>query len=76
MLFSRCDYAWSCRAESNNLNNFDTLKKKILLPHILYYQRNDNTFEYQLKSHNSEHNKRFHKKQIPKLPMSFGDGKI
>jgi len=27
-------------------------------------------------SHNSEHNKRFHKKQIPKLLMSFGDGKI
>jgi len=25
---------------------------------------------------NSEHNKRFHKKQIPKLLMSFGDGKI
>lgn len=26
-------------------------------------------------SHNSEHNKRFNKKQIPKLLMSFGDGK-
>jgi hypothetical protein len=50
--------------------------KKILLSHILYYQRNDDTFEYHLKSHNSEHNKRFHKKQIPKLLMSFGDGKI
>ena len=61
MLFSRPDYAWSCRLESNNLNNFDTY---------------DNTFESQLKSRNSEHNKRFHKIQIPKLLMSFDDGKI
>jgi hypothetical protein len=30
MLFSRHDYAWSCRAESNNLNNFYTLPSAVI----------------------------------------------
>jgi hypothetical protein len=58
-----------------NLTTSITLKKNFL-PHILSCHRNDNTFENHLKSHNPENNKISHKKQIPKLLMSFYDDKI